>query len=300
VDFASTQEHGRHMTAPQRVSLIITTYNWPAALDRILHSLERQVGDFEVLIADDGSTAQTKALIESWQKRAAFPLHHIWQEDDGFRAGQIRNKAVAAATGDYLIFIDGDCIPAKHFIATHVHLAQPHCFVAGQRILLSEAYTQCILSQAKDVSHHHRWFWFRQRLRAHCNRWLPMVRLPGHQWRHSKPWRWRGVKTCHLALWKCDFLAVNGFDERYHGWGYEDSDLVLRLLAQGVRHKSGRYAVPVLHLYHQEVSRDNERDNWSKLQQQIQSKRTRADVGVDQYISEAKKNAGIANSHSGW
>src|SRR3990167_6244831 len=177
---ANLKNGNNSMTLLIRISLIITTYNWPSALDRILHSVEKQQGQCEVIVADDGSTDETRTLVTKWQKQLPFLLRHVWQPDAGFCAGQIRNKAAALAQGNYLVFIDGDCIPAKNFIDAHLHLAQPHCFVAGQRILLSKAYTQAILNLSLDVSHHHRWFWFKQRCRSQCNRWLPMVRLPGH------------------------------------------------------------------------------------------------------------------------
>src|SRR5689334_759596 len=94
-----------------RVSLIITTYNRPEALAAVLRALDLQIErDFEVLIADDGSTDETRILLEGLRERVHFPLRHVWQEDRGFRAARARNLAVAASGGEYLVFLDGDCI----------------------------------------------------------------------------------------------------------------------------------------------------------------------------------------------
>ena len=100
----------------ERISVIVATYNRPDALDAVLRSLAHQSDtDFEVLVADDGSTQPTKELIESWRPRFNSRLHHVWHVDDGFRLAEIRNRAILAASGDYCIFLDGDCIARTDF-----------------------------------------------------------------------------------------------------------------------------------------------------------------------------------------
>ncbi len=264
-----------------KVSLIITTYNWPQALDAVLRSVagQRSLPD-EVLIADDGSTEETARVIALWQSKNRFPLQHIWQEDNGFQAARIRNKAAAAASGDYLIFLDGDCLLRPDFIARHRSLAEPGYFVAGNRVLLSERFTPELLQQQLPVE---RWSG-RQFGKAQINRTWPLHYLPLGPLRKRAPRKWKGVKTCNLGLWKKDLIAVNGLDEAFVGWGYEDSDLAIRLLRHGLKHLNGRHATTVLHLWHREHDRAQERENWEKLQQVIHSDKRRAAKGIDQYL----------------
>ena len=128
-----------------RISVIVATYNRPDALNAVLRSLERQIDpDFEVLVADDGSTPPTKELIDAWQSRFKDRLRHIWHPDEGFRLAEIRNRAILAASGDYCIFLDGDCIARVNFVAAHRALAKRGWFVTGNRLLLSRELSQRI------------------------------------------------------------------------------------------------------------------------------------------------------------
>ena len=102
------------------VSLIITTFDWPQALRLVLRAVARQAPrPDEVIIADDGSAAETRQLLQQVAGDYPVPLRHVWQEHRGFRVGMARNRAVAAARGDYVIFLDGDMLPQRHFIADH-------------------------------------------------------------------------------------------------------------------------------------------------------------------------------------
>ena len=122
------------------ISVIVTTYNREDALDAVLRSLAAQSdSDFEVVVADDGSGPATRELIAAWKAKLAVRLEHVWHEDRGFRAAEIRNRAILAARGGYCIFLDGDCIARPDFVATHRRLAEPGWFVTGNRILLSPA-----------------------------------------------------------------------------------------------------------------------------------------------------------------
>jgi GT2 family glycosyltransferase len=93
------------------------------------------------------------------------------------------------------------------------------------------------------------------------------------------------VRTCNLGVWRADLTRVNGFDEVFEGWGYEDSDLAVRLINSGVRRKEGAYATGVLHLWHRENDRRAEGENWERLQRRIRERATRAERGLDQYPS---------------
>lgn len=268
------------------ISVIVTTYNWPAALAACLTSLlSQQDGNFEIIIADDGSGAATQQLIAGFQSYSRIPIHHIRHDDKGFRAGAIRNKAAAMSRGDYLIFMDGDCIALPSFIARHRHLAETGYFVPGNRVLMSEAYSSQVLEQQFPLHTASFLFFLGLWLQRRINRLLPLIPIPFHHWRYRHPWFWQKAMTCNLAIWKTDFMAVNGFDEVFEGWGYEDSDLVIRLIHSGISRKEGRFAVPVLHLWHKHNDRGNHDQNYQRLLDRLnQTSLIRARTGVDQYI----------------
>jgi glycosyltransferase involved in cell wall biosynthesis len=266
------------------VSLIVTTYNRPDALGAVLAGvLAQDDRRFEVLVADDGSRDDTRALLERIARDAPVRIAHVWQEDRGFRAGAARNRAATQANGDYLIFLDGDCVPRPDFIARHRRLAERGWMVAGNRILLSESFTGEVLAGNLPI---HFWSfaqWHAAHRRGAINRTLPLRTLPLGPLRKLASRHWQRVRTCNLGVWACDFQAVNGFDEIFEGWGFEDSDLAVRLLNLGVRRKYGAFATGVLHLWHRENDRAREGKNWQRLQQRIASGEVRAGRGLEQY-----------------
>lgn len=267
-----------------KTAVIVTTYNRPDALDAVLAGYAAQSDiDFELLIADDGSTDDTRQLVVRHATRAPFSLRHVWQEDRGFRAGAARNRAAAQTTADYVIFADGDCIPAHHFVLRHKALAEQGHFLSGNRVLLSESFTRQALAQKLPLHEWHALRWLRAWLARDVNRVLPLLTFGNTPFRKRSPWQWQGVKTCNLSLWRADFLRVNGFDESYAGWGLEDSDLVIRLIHAGVRYKSARFAAPVFHLWHCENDRSQLTENRQRLEQLLASDRIHASVGIDRY-----------------
>jgi glycosyltransferase involved in cell wall biosynthesis len=268
------------------ISVIVTTYNWPDALSAcLLALLAQQDRRFEIIVADDGSDTATLELIKGFTKTSEIPLRHVWHEDKGFRAGTIRNKAVAASRGDYLLFMDGDCVALPDFISHHRQLAETGYFVPGNRLLLNEHYTSLVLGQKIPLHEQSFGFFARQWLQGRINRLWPLLYLPLHKWRYRQPQNWQKAMTCNLAVWKDDFLETNGFDEIFEGWGYEDSDLVIRLIHQGVKRKEGRFAVPVLHLWHQHNDRSQHDENYRRLLRRVTDiSIIRAERGVDQYI----------------
>ncbi|MFN9031133.1 MAG: glycosyltransferase family 2 protein [Betaproteobacteria bacterium] len=267
------------------ISLVVTTYNRPDALRAVLDGLSAQVDrGFEVLVADDGSGDDTRAVVTASSANSPVPTEHVWQEDRGFRAGAARNRAAARAQGEYLIFIDGDCIARPDFIAQHRALAEPGWMVAGNRILLSEAFTHRALADRWPL---HEWRldqWEIARREGAINRSLPLMRLGLGPLRKLQARRWQRVRTCNLGLWRRDFETVNGFDEAYEGWGFEDSDLAVRLLNAGIRRKEGAFATGLLHLWHKENDRRFEASNQERLQARIASRDVRAAIGLAQYL----------------
>jgi glycosyltransferase involved in cell wall biosynthesis len=231
------------------ISIIVTTYNRPDALEAVLRGLERQSDRaFEVVVADDGSTPDTAAMLQSWQGRLS--LIHTWQEHQGFRAAEIRNRAILASSGAYCIFLDGDCIPREDFVQEHRALAELGWFVVGNRVLMSKQLTDRTLSQHLEPE---RWSLadaWRARFNGDINRVAPLLQVRLGPLRKLKPQYWWGARSCNLAVWRADLDRVDGFDCSYVGWGLEDSDLLIRLLRAGVNRKDGRFATGVLHLWH--------------------------------------------------
>lgn len=269
-----------------RIALITTTYNRPDALAAVLEGCLKQTDpDFEVIVADDGSTRDTSDRVSVYKARAPFAIKHVWQEDAGFRAAAIRNRALAATDADYIVFIDGDCVPPPDFLANHRRLAERGWFLSGNRLMLTKAFSEQVLRDKLPI---HLWRigdWLRARWRGQVERLLPLVQLPDMGWlRKLLPNRWQGAKTCNLSAWREDLLRVNGLDESYTGWGLEDSDLVIRLLRAGVRSKSARFFAPVFHLWHSENDRSHLAENRRRLQEVLQATHVRAVKGADQYL----------------
>lgn len=268
------------------ISVIVTTYNWPEALQLCLASLFAQTDrNFEILIADDGSRPENLEKTRSYCTSAPVPIEYIHHEDRGFRAGTVRNKAVAKSRGDYLLFVDGDCLMKPDFISRHRQLAEVGCFVPGNRILLSQAFTaEVLIRQTPLYLSPWPYFWL-LRLQGKINRISALLQLPLGKLRYLQPRKWEKAMTCNLGVWKSDFIAVNGFDELFEGWGYEDSDLVIRLIHAGVMRKEGRFAVPVLHLWHPHNDKSRQDMNYQRLMQRLERKDFKvAESGVMQYL----------------
>lgn len=271
-----------------KTAVIVTTYNRPDALVAVLAGYQAQRdAEFELLIADDGSGEDTRRVVDEFRAQVRFPVAHVWHEDQGFRAAAIRNRALAATRADYIIFSDGDCVPAPRFVAQHQRLAERGWFVAGNRVLLSAGFTDRVLREKLPIHERSPGAWLASWANRDINRWLPLVTLPDGAFRRTTPQRWAGVKTCNLAAWREDLMRVNGLDETYSGWGLEDSDLVIRLLHAGVRHKSARFAAPVFHLWHPENDRSRLAENQRRLDALLESKRTLAELGVNRYAASA-------------
>ena len=247
---------------PPSLSLVVTTYNWPQALAVVLESLRRQRDRaFEVVVADDGSKEETAALIRGFAADFPVPLKHAWQPDLGFRPAASRNRAIEAASGDYILFIDGDCFVLPDFVAVNRRLAEPGWFVSGKRSYLRGALSRRILGGEPVFGMGSRPLWLGRSLLNQCTRPAEFIALGDGDFRRKQAADWRKVQTCNLGVWRSDCLAINGFDERYVGHGLEDSDFVLRLIRAGVRRKLGNNGSLVLHLEHERRDRPPESKN---------------------------------------
>jgi len=268
------------------ITLIVTTYNSHKKLKKVIESLTIQSdSEFEIIIADDGSSEKnfdnTKKFIKKFKKILHNPeIKYVWHEDKGFRAAKIRNKAIKKSNGDYIIFLDGDCVPNKEFISFHRKLAEKNFFCRGNRVKISRKLSQDFLDGSVDITDLTITKLIKYRLTGNINRLLPLIRLKSSFFRKTKKMKWQGAKTCNLAVWKDDLLKINGFDESFIGWGREDSDLVVRLINNGVKRKEGTFATGVYHLWHKLNSRDNFSKNDKLLNQAIELKKIKAIKGL--------------------
>ena len=260
-----------------KTTLIISTYNWERALSLCLESVARQqrMPD-EVLIADDGSREPTRLLVESIASTFPVPLRHIWHEDLGFRLSAIRNRAMAAAEGDYLIQIDGDLILHPQFIEDHISAAERGFFVVGSRVVLGEKISAGLLDGSVSPQELGT---FSPDLRNRSN--SVRCRMLSRLFRLR---RGHGARGCNMAFWRDDLIKVNGFNEDMVEWGHEDREIAYRLHFAGVKKKSLKMGGCVYHLHHKEASRSGEQHNLDELDIVRQGQITWCNNGLDKYL----------------
>lgn len=233
------------------ISVILSTYNNPTWLEKVLWGYEQQTcSEFEIVIADDGSDDATKQLIEEFQRESNLQIQHVWHPDNGFQKCQILNQATVAAKGDYLIFTDGDCIPLPNFVETHAQYSEPGHFISGGYCKLPMPLSTMIQKddivsgRAFDVT------WLRQH---GLNSFSSSLKLGlGAPWDKvadvittTKP-SWNG---CNASTWKADILKVNGHNEQMQ-YGGEDREMGERLLNIGHKAKQLRHRAVLIHLDH--------------------------------------------------
>lgn len=275
------------------ISVIVTTYNREDALNAVLRSLASQTDpDFEIIVADDGSGPNTAKLIADWKGRSSRRIEHVWHADLGFRAAEIRNRAILAARGTYCIFLDGDCIVRSGFVSAHRRLAEQGSFVTGNRVLLSRQLTVRVLQQQLTPELWGQGRWLVERMRGGVNRLSALFSLPLGPLRRIRARAWRGARSCNLAVWRSDLDRVDGFDADYSGWGKEDSDIIVRLLHVGLRRKDGVFGTGVIHLWHAEADRSQLPENEQRLQAVIGDRRIRALRGLSALVSAQAHSAG--------
>ena len=230
--------------------LIITTYNNPQVLALSLATaLQQTVLPFEIIVADDGSSSETAALIKEIREESPVPIHHCWQKNRGFRAARCRNMAIARSCADYCILIDGDIMLDEHFIEDHIRYAARRYFVQGSRVILSEEATNKII-QSKNTQ-----VGFLDHSvgnRKNCIRSSFLAKIFS-----LKNCKLGGIKTCNFAFWKNDAVLVNGFNEDFVGWGQEDTEFAARLLHANICRQNIRFNALAFHLYHPIASRES-------------------------------------------
>ncbi|HMR82185.1 MAG TPA: glycosyltransferase family 2 protein [Niabella sp.] len=261
--------------------MIVSTYNWPEALRLCLTSIENQsIVPHEVIIADDGSNEPTKTLVDEFVNRSPIPIKHIWQEDEGFRLARIRNKAIAAADGNYIVQIDGDIILHRHFIKDHISFAKQNSFVRASRIYISEQVSKNMISK-KDY-----------RISAFSKgitNFFSALRIPFLRPFFENNYKTKGLEKyeihgCNMAYWRNDAIAVNGYNEAFEGWGPEDKEFVARLLNSGKTRRFLKMGAIAFHLYHKESSRSMLANNQKMLEETIKTRKNFCEKGINQYL----------------
>lgn len=258
-------------TNKPKASVIVAVYKDIEALRCVLWGLERQTEkSFEVIVTEDGEDPKVAEFL-SKIRNYAVPISHLTQPDVGFRKTRASNRAVASAKADYLIFLDGDCIPHPTFVEAHLKNAQKGFFLAGRRMHLGPSWS-CALKRDPDAAN---------QLIAKYGILKNIISLHLDGVRNYEVGQWNrfwnsilhrkyvSLIGCNFSLWKADFFGINGYDEDLLGVGGEDEDLEWRLNEIGVVSKSVKYRALVLHLFH--GSR-------------------RIDASLNQALSQAKKS----------
>ncbi len=241
----------RGIIAAMQISVILSTYNSPRWLEKVLWGYQhQQFRDFEIVIADDGSDARTRELIERMRVETGLRLKHVWQQDKGFRKCRIVNKAILEAACDYLVFSDGDCIPRRDFLQVHADEARPGHFLSGSYFKLPMATSEAITQSDISSGDCFRLDWLRQHgLRS----WRKTTKLRAGprmaQWLNRLTTTRCNLKGSNASAWKQDVLAINGLDERMP-WGGEDREFGVRLRNLGIRPRHVRFNAIVIHLDH--------------------------------------------------
>ncbi|MFU2137121.1 glycosyltransferase family 2 protein [Gallibacterium anatis] len=280
--YVKLMEYNQRITS----SLIITTYNRPDALEAVLNSvLQQKVLPMEVLVADDGSRQETAQVISQYQQKFPIPLIHCWQPDEGFRAAESRNRAIARSKGDYIIIIDGDMVLHPLFIRDHISYAKRGVVVQGGRVVLPLEKTKQILQQP-NVYPQIKWYQkgietrFEKRFSA-CH--LYFLNTVLHK---EKEGYFKGIRSCNMAFFREDALKVNGFNNDFVGWGREDSEFVARFYNAGMKRKDIRFAAIAYHLWHHEEARDALPQNDQLLEKTMRQKIVYCENGVDRFLKE--------------
>jgi len=233
------------------LSVIISTYNHPDWLQKVLWSFEQQsFKNFEVVIADDGSDEKTKQLIVQMQKEVSYPIQHIWHEDNGFQKTIILNKATLASKSDYLVYTDGDCVARMDFLQTHINFREKGYFLSGGYFKLSMNISELITKEAIKTQICFDIDWLKQHglKSSFKNNKITSKGLKAKLLNRFTPTTatWNGHNA---SGWKEDILKANGYDERMQ-YGGEDRELGERLFNMGIKAKQIRYSAICLHLDH--------------------------------------------------
>jgi glycosyltransferase involved in cell wall biosynthesis len=280
------------------LSIVVTTYEWPDALAAVLRALADQ-GDpeFDVVVADDGSGPATARVVDQSREILGDRLSYVWQPDQDYRLARVRNLGALSARGEYLVFVDGDCVPRQGFVRAMKRAARPGWFVAGRRVWLSRDLTERVVAEQAPV---HRWStarWF-VRARKHAGSLKVLTPRDRRVVGNEHPPEFEPHNRAFgpgFGISRADFVALDGYDMRYVGWGEEDVDLAVRARRLGLRCGHAGPHAALLHLWHPtRMVRD--RPNWYMLQETEGSSRIVAIEGVGVLERELLASAHVGSS----
>ncbi len=265
-----------------KASLFVSTYEMPRHLELVLAGLARQTTqDFEILICDDGSGKETRDLIEDFAKRSPVPVRHFWHEHQGFRKCKILNQAAREAQGDVFVFLDGDCVPHRHYIEDHITQQEEGRYLAGRRVELGPWISAQLTPEdvAAGFFDRPRWKLISSILQKDSEYLQRSIRVPFQGLRKLlKMDRVVDLKGCNYSIPRSALEAVNGFDEEYEGYGREDTDIEIRLQNLGLKIKSMKGLALQFHVWHPRRAFTPAND--SRLEELKQSGRIKAEKGL--------------------
>jgi glycosyltransferase involved in cell wall biosynthesis len=260
-----------------RLALVVTTYERPDALAAVLASVARQTrAPDELIVADDGSSAATRRLVEQVGEQGLRPTpRFVQQPHQGFRVTRLRNLAIANTAADYVVFVDGDMLLDARFVADHARAARPGHFVQGVRILLDAPATESVLAAAPQPP--------------------AAATLRGSGLRRAYGWHsavsqfafaqlgnaFIAIKGCNQSYWREDLIRVNGFNEDIEGWGPEDKELCARLAHVGVKRRTLLGGGIAWHLHHPPAQRSRLAANAAILEHTRANRTVRCARGLD-------------------
>jgi GT2 family glycosyltransferase len=266
-----------------KASLFLSTYEMPRHLELVCAALERQSErDFEVLVCDDGSGEPTRRVVEEFKALSRLPTQHFWQSHSGFRKCRILNEAARHAQGRTYIFLDGDCIPHKHYIRDHLRMQEKGHYLAGRRVELGQTFSEALtpIQVRNGFFDHPRPKLIASALAGDTEFLNRSVRIPFSGLRAILGMgRITDLKGCNYSIPREALEAINGFDEEYEGYGREDTDVELRLQNLGLRIKSLKGMALQFHVWH--PRREFTPSNDTRLEELKKSGRVRCERGLN-------------------
>lgn len=269
---------------PLFISVIFSTYNSPEWMLKTLWGLHFQsYQHFEIIIADDGSTDETKHAIDEFCRQTERSIKHVWQPDEGFQKTKILNKALVESKGEYILFTDGDCILRNDFLQVHVDHAQPGYFLSGGYFKLPMQTSTAITKKEIETGEAFNvdWLLANGLKKTHKTMKLTASGIKAKLLNSITPTKatWNGH---NVSGWRSDIFAANGFDERMQ-YGGEDRELGERLFNAGIKSKQIRYSAICVHLDHARgYVKQEMRDKNKAIRKETKEKKlTRTAFGIE-------------------
>ena len=249
------------------VSVIISFYNKIEVLKLLIAGFERQsFKDFEIIIADDGSKNEVVESLNLIINNSSIAINHLWHKDNGWQKNIILNKAIQKARGEYLIFVDGDCIPHKHYVKDHYDNREENTILTGRRVKLSEKISKTLTTDLVSQGSLDKRFFSSVLMDSffgktkHIEKGFRLWGIIKQVYNRKKISR--EVLGCNFSLFKSELFTINGFDERYLGPGIgEDIDIDLRFCNNGGKIKLFKFGAIQYHVYHHILSRYDKENN---------------------------------------